>query len=146
VVANLRRALRRYGDPSVAVRVLVAERLVLELTADVRVHPDHEWAVVEPKIRTALLDRYSFERQGLGDDVAESDVLATVHRVAGVGSVRLARIASAPAGGDLPVGFHPARRVVARGARREGAGLRPAEHLYLASELPEFLVLREATA
>lgn len=144
VVVNLRRALRRFGDPSMAVRVLVANRLVLRLTANVGIDADREWPVVEARVRAALLERYSFGRQELGADVAESDVLATVHKVPGVRSVRLDHIDSTPAGGLLPKGYSPAERVVAQPARREAAGLLPADHLYLAPELPEFLLLREA--
>ncbi|MDQ1436890.1 MAG: hypothetical protein QOK43_519 [Acidimicrobiaceae bacterium] len=146
VVVNLRRALRRFGDPSVTVRVLVADRLVLHLAADVRIGPDRDWAVVAPLIRQALLSRFDFEGQALGQDVAESEVLACIHQVAGVMAAGLTTFASHPEGGPLPNGYSPARRIVARPARREGTALRPAEHVCLAPELPELLVLGQATS
>jgi hypothetical protein len=147
VVINLRRALRRFGDPSVTVKVLVAERLVLRLDAAVRIDPDYEWASVEPKVRAALLGAFGFERRGLGDDVAESEVLAVMHAVPGVVSATLAErgFGYGLDGGPLLATLHPARRVVAARARREGDALLPAQHLYLAPELPELLVLTKAT-
>jgi hypothetical protein len=49
--------------------------------------PDYLFEKVEPKIRAALLDRFSFERRELGQDALLSDALATIQNVEGVAYV-----------------------------------------------------------
>jgi predicted phage baseplate assembly protein len=146
VIVNLRRSLRRFGDPSVRILVLPSERLVLTLSAAVRLLPDYEWSDVGPRVRNALLDACGFDRRELGEGVPLSQVLGAIQAVAGVHSavVDPASFTSKPASEQLPVGSHPAPRVIALRARRTTAGILPAQHLYLAPELPELLVLTEA--
>jgi hypothetical protein len=81
---NLNEALHRFGDPYLPVRLQVRERLVLVVSANVRIDPDYLWDAVEPKIRAAMLDAFGFEKLELGDDLLLSNANATIQGVAGV--------------------------------------------------------------
>ena len=70
---NLAAALRRFGDPYQAFRIELRELKLLVLSARVRIHPDYLWEKVEPRIRAALLDTFSFERRELGQDALLSE-------------------------------------------------------------------------
>jgi Baseplate J-like protein len=147
VIVNLRRSLRLFGDPSVRILVLPATRLVLTLSAAVRLLPDYEWSDVGPRVRATLLGAFGFDQRDLGEGVPLSQVLAVIQAVPGVYSsvVDPASFTSTPKQTQLPAGTHPAPRVLAHGARRGKYGVLAAQHLYLAPELPELLVLREVT-
>jgi hypothetical protein len=84
---NLRRALSQYGDPHRAVKVETGELMALVIGAKVRVLPQYQWETVEPKIRAALLDEFSFERRELGQNVFLSEVIGTIQQIAGVAYV-----------------------------------------------------------
>jgi hypothetical protein len=84
LIRNLETALRSFGDRQVAVRVEPRKRLFLVMQAAVRIDPDYEWAVVEPKIRAALLEAFSFERTELGDYLPLGRALAAIQAVPGV--------------------------------------------------------------
>jgi predicted phage baseplate assembly protein len=86
---NLVRALRDLGDPHLPIEVELREMLSLVVCAKVRVLPDYAWEFVEPKIRAALLDAFSFERRELAQDVTRSEVIWAIQRVAGVAYVDL---------------------------------------------------------
>jgi len=49
--------------------------------------PDYLFEKVEPKIRAALLGRFSFEQRELGDDALLSDAMSTIQNVEGVAYV-----------------------------------------------------------
>lgn len=89
---NLVRALRGLGDPHLPIEVELREMRSLIISANVRVLPDYAWELVEPKIRAALLDTFSFERRDLGQDVTTSEVIWAIQRVPGVGYVDLDRL------------------------------------------------------
>ena len=80
-------ALRGLGDPSRAVEVVDFERHLLVLHAGVRLLPDYSFDAVQPMLRRALLDAFSFERRRLGDDLPLAHVVAVMHGVEGVHSV-----------------------------------------------------------
>lgn len=81
---NLLNALHRHGDPHLPIQIKVRERLALVISAKVGVHPDYLWESLEPKIRTALLDAFSFERLELGDDLFLADAIRVIQGVPGV--------------------------------------------------------------
>ncbi len=81
---SLRLALQRYGDPQQPVEVAVRRLSLLVIKARVRVDPDHLWDFVEPMVRSALLDRFGFDRRDLGQDAFLSDVISAVQSVPGV--------------------------------------------------------------
>jgi predicted phage baseplate assembly protein len=84
---NLREALSRFGDPFQAVQVDVRELVALVISANVRLLPDYQWEAVEPKVRAALLSRFSFDERELGQPVFLSEAISTVQQVAGVAYV-----------------------------------------------------------
>ena len=81
---NLRRALSKYGDSFVPVQIAMRELLALVIVANVHILPDYLWESVEPKIRTALFDTFSFERRELGQSVFLSEVVSVIQAVKGV--------------------------------------------------------------
>jgi hypothetical protein len=78
------RALRDLGDPHLVVEVKPREMLSLIIAANVGVLPDYAWEFVEPKIRAALFETFSFERRDLAQDVTRSEVITAIQRVRGV--------------------------------------------------------------
>ncbi|HEX7155824.1 MAG TPA: putative baseplate assembly protein, partial [Burkholderiaceae bacterium] len=84
LLVNLRSALAQFGDPHLPVRVAPRDVLLLVISARVRVTQGSQWTDVEPLVRAALLDTFSFERRELGQSAALSEVLAAIQNVAGV--------------------------------------------------------------
>lgn len=162
---SLTEALRRYGDPDQAFRVDVRELLLLVLSARVRIHPDHLWDKVEPRVRAALLDAFSFDRRELGEDALLSVAISTMQGVVGVEWVDVDAFGGVPErvpslGGrrrlepgeiaeavrqivirDTAEG--PAPRVRVNLAGLENGSLRPAQIAYLSPLVPATLILNE---
>ncbi|HVF09189.1 MAG TPA: putative baseplate assembly protein [Abditibacteriaceae bacterium] len=86
---NLQQALQQFGDPYQPFEIESRALRLLVISARVRLQPDYLWELVEPKIRTALLDAFSFERRDLGQDVVASEVISVIQKVAGVAYVDL---------------------------------------------------------
>ena len=84
---NLNKALRDFGDPHQPIQVALRTFLLLVIEARVRILPDYLFEKVEPKIRAALLDRFSFERRELGQDALLSEAMGTIQSVQGVAYV-----------------------------------------------------------
>ena len=84
---NLVQALHDFGDPYLPIQVDVRELLALIISANVRVLQDYQWESVEPEIRAALLDKFGFQRQELGQPVFLSEVVSAIQRVPGVAYV-----------------------------------------------------------
>jgi Baseplate J-like protein len=85
---NLLAALEAYGDPSLPVGLFPRKLKLLVIKAGVALLPDYEWEAVEPAIRTALLDAYSFGRRDLGQSAFLSEAIRVVQEVEGVSYVR----------------------------------------------------------
>lgn len=81
---NLLNALHRFGDPHLRVTLNLRKRSTLVVSARVGIDPDYLWEKVEPKIRAALLDRFSFEAMGIGEAALLSDAFAAIQTVEGV--------------------------------------------------------------
>ncbi|MBC8003200.1 MAG: putative baseplate assembly protein, partial [Opitutaceae bacterium] len=81
---NLVKALHDFGDPSLPIQVEVRKLLLLVIQAKVRVLPDYLWEKVEPKVRAALLDRFSFAGRDLGQDALLSEAIGAIQMVEGV--------------------------------------------------------------
>jgi hypothetical protein len=86
---NLVESLRKYGDPYQPFVVAVRAKIVITGAARVRVHPDHLWSLVAPKVRAALLDAFSYDRREFGQPVFPAEVIAAIQRVPGVDYVDL---------------------------------------------------------
>jgi predicted phage baseplate assembly protein len=84
---NLVNGLRRHGDPAQPLMVAERELLLVLLKARIKVEPDYLWALVEPKVRFALLDAFGFDRRALGQDMLLSEVIAAIQGVPGVAYV-----------------------------------------------------------
>ncbi len=81
---NLYAALQSYGDPALAVQLLLRELSLIIISAGIKILPDYVFELVVPKIKTALLDAFSFEKRELGQPVLASQVISTIQAVEGV--------------------------------------------------------------
>lgn len=81
---NLSQALYQYGDPTLTIQLDKRELLLIVMQVQVKVWPNYQWEDVAPKIRTALLDAFSFENRELGQPIIASQVLSVVQTVKGV--------------------------------------------------------------
>lgn len=77
-------ALTDYGDVAEPVRVDVRALILLVMRAGINVAPDHSWELVEPAIRAALHDTFSFTRRDLAQDAYLSEAVAAAQSVPGV--------------------------------------------------------------
>jgi hypothetical protein len=84
---TLRRSLATWGDPQRPVVLALRRLSLLIISAGVRIDPDRSWDLVEPAMRGALVDAFSFDRRALGQDVLLSEVIAAVQAVPGVAYV-----------------------------------------------------------
>lgn len=84
---NLLQALQTYGDPSLPLRLDVRELLSLTVSAKVGLLPDYVWESVEPVLRAALLDAFGFEQRALAQDIYLSEIVGCMQAVPGVGWV-----------------------------------------------------------
>jgi hypothetical protein len=156
---NLYAALRRFGDPYRPIGLAVRERVALVVSAKVRIAQDYRWDLVEPKIRAAVLDTFSFDSVEPGQDLLLSDAIEAVQRVPGVvyvdvdvfDSISEAELLagfSAPAALNLTLEdrltIAPARPVV-RYTPVERRDIAPAQLAYLAADVPDTLILQELT-
>ncbi|MEU9112622.1 putative baseplate assembly protein [Streptomyces sp. NPDC048483] len=97
VLRALRSSLAEYGDSRLPVRVDVRETVLLLLVAKVKVAPDHSWALVEPRVRAALLRHLGYEGRELGQPAQWSEVLAAAQSVPGVDYVDVDAFTGIPA-------------------------------------------------
>jgi predicted phage baseplate assembly protein len=95
------------------------------VAAKVAVEADHETAAVLTRVRDALLAEFAFANRSFAQEVTESEVVAVMQGVRGVGFVDLDTLAFV--GGAAAVGG----RLPARPARLEGGAVEPAELLTL---------------
>ena len=155
---NLRTALVRYGDPIQPVQLAVRDRILLVISAGVKVMTDYLWEKVGPKVCAVLLDTLGFDKRELGQDAFLSEAIAAMQAVEGVEYVdvnafggvpglkqdgtRLSptEIADAVKQIDLAP---PQHRVAARVARFTGTAILPAQVACFAAGQPEAMVLNE---
>jgi predicted phage baseplate assembly protein len=81
---NLLQALKQQGDPYQPIQLALRELMVLILVASVKVLPDYLWEFVEPKIRSVLLNTFSFEQRELGQGVSLSEIISTIQKIPGI--------------------------------------------------------------
>jgi hypothetical protein len=165
---NLLQALQQYGDPSLPVRLDVRELLALTVSAKVGLLPDFAWESVEPAVRATLLDAFGFERRALAQAVYLSELVACMQAVRGVawvdvdafGSLDEATLLAGFGVGDNDKNLDGSSlhtqatvtattvppRVRVLPARYDDNGtLRPAQLAYLPPNVPDTLLLQEAT-
>jgi hypothetical protein len=171
---NLLQALQRYGDPSLPVGLAVRELLALTLSAQIGVAPDYAWEDVEPVLRATLLQAFGFEQRALAQGVHQSEVVACLQAVRGVAWVNLDALgsldeatllagfgdggtdgtgnanASAPplqpgAATDPATGLNPYVPALPPRYAAGGTTLLGAQLVYLLPDVPDTLLLQEAT-
>lgn len=89
---DLAEAVRSRGDPRVDVVVLAATTATFRLALKVAVDPDHEAETVRSAVEAALREAYSHEARALAEPLFRSEIVATVHSVAGVVALDLDRL------------------------------------------------------
>ena len=152
---NLRAALRRYGDQQLPFKLAIRELKLLVLSANVSLHPDYQWEKVEPQLRAALLERFSFEQRELGQDATLSEAVSVMQRIPGVEYVDVDTFGGVPekdAAGNRQTPttiaaiiqtLKPDARVTAELTRLTGKVIRPAQLVYLTPEVEATLILNE---
>jgi hypothetical protein len=155
LLQNLRLALRNFGDPFQAVQIKKRLLKLIIISAGVRVHPDYLWEKVEPKVRAALLDKFSFARRDLGQPVLLSEVISTIQMVEGVVYVDVDTLGwinedvSTEELSKLSSNLTLKQRIQVEMARVDNAAtepekrLRPAELAILSPKLPDTIILKE---
>jgi hypothetical protein len=159
---NLLAALRKYGDPDLAIQLDARELVLVVISACIRLLPDYQWERVVTAVRNALLDTLSFEKRDLGQPVYASEVVGAIQTVPGVAYVDLDAFGGAPemtADGKRPLTpdeVNDAMQLVyledeipvavpAQAARANPYGkppaIRPAQLAILVPGLPETLIL-----
>jgi len=158
---NLAKALRDFGDPYLPVQVVLRKLLLLVIQANVRVLPEYLWEKVEPKIRTALLDTFSFERRELGQDALLSEAVSAIQSVEGVAYVDVDKFdwvdedkVLKHLSGGTPLGDIlerkeriPVALAFIDSSQDDPANrIRPAELAYLTPEVSDTVILSEITS
>ncbi len=155
---NLRTAMLRYGDPLQPLQVAVRERILLAMSASVKVQTDYLWEKVEPEVRAAVLYALGYDRRNLGQSAFLSEAIAAMQAVEGVEYVDVdsfggvqglkpdgARLSPAEIAAQITqlVIDPPHISVPARLARFTGSIVLPAQVAYFAADQPSTLVLNE---
>jgi hypothetical protein len=156
---NLHLAFQQFnGDPFQPVQLAVRKLKLLVVVAKVRLLQDYEWESVEPQIRAAMLDTFSFARRKLGEDVVSSQVISTIQAVEGVAYVDLDVLDAVSEDADLSDLTNLANtlalndRIPVHLARLDPdvtalpRPILPAQLAYLSPEIPDTLILTELTS
>jgi len=152
---NLRRALLVNGDPYQVLQLAVRKLKLLVISARVRLLPDYLWDAVEPKIRAAIADKFSFGTRDLAQSAFASEALSVIQAIPEVAYVDL-DVFDAVAEDTSPQGLanlgstlklQP--RILVYGARVErkvtdpAKRILPAELAYLNPTVADTLILTE---
>jgi predicted phage baseplate assembly protein len=81
---NLKLALERYGDPYQPFVIDNRNLLAIFISAKVKLRADYLWEATEPRIRAALRAGFGFDRRELGQSVYLSEVIRVIQEVEGV--------------------------------------------------------------
>lgn len=147
---NLLEALHCFGDPYLPITLAVRERLVLVVSANIRVDPDYQWEALEPRVRNAVLDAFSFDHVDLGQDLLLADAIKAIQALPGVMYVDV-DVFDTISETAILAGFTTSAasglalkdRIPMDPARFEQGVLKPAQLAYLSSEVPDTLILQE---
>jgi hypothetical protein len=120
VYLNLLSAMRKAGDPHVPLRVQSYRQAFFRLAATVIVAPDADQPSVLAAVEGALRGAFSFEARSFGQDVALSEVMATIQAVPGVTALDIGQFfrTDDPNGGGLSFSFGRIRSVLSDGTVR----------------------------
>jgi hypothetical protein len=84
VVQQLTLAFQQLGDPNLPVDVLIADPLLLVISARIQTLPDYPWTTVAPMVSAALTSQFSFDTQSPGASIYLSAVTTAIQQVPGV--------------------------------------------------------------
>ncbi|MBD2773366.1 putative baseplate assembly protein [Iningainema tapete] len=84
---NFVQALRQSGAPNQPLLVEKRELLLLIINANLQILPDYQWESVATKVRTALLETFSFQKRELGQNVFLSEVISAIANTPGIAYV-----------------------------------------------------------
>ena len=120
------------------------------VSANIRVDPDYQWETLEPRVRSAVLDAFSFDSVDLAQDLLLADAIKVMQAVPGVVYVDV-DVFDTISEADLLAGFTASAasglglrdRIVIEPARFQQGQLLPAQLSYLSSEVPDTLILQE---
>ncbi len=101
--ADLRAAIRQFGDRYIPFSVGAFSRRLFTVSVLLRIHPDHEAEVVREAAEAALAEAFSFTARDFGRAVHKSDLLTVVHGVEGVEAAQVTTLALLPPGGGPAV-------------------------------------------
>lgn len=150
---NFVQALHQYGGPYQPIQVDVREKLLIAISAQVRILPDYKWEFIEPQIRASLLDTFGFDRRELGQNVYLSEIISVIQHVTGVDYVDIELFQlysdneiqnilnkdSSSRKKKLPTYFS----VKLARTKENSSGILPAQIAYLTSDVPDTLILKE---
>ena len=159
---NLLQALHGAGDPYQPIKVDARSLVQLVISARVRVLPDYKWEFVEPQVRTALLNTFSFERRELAQDALLSEVISTIQQVPGVAYVDVDIFGGVPeealSSGAIEQTIlrlirdeqgnkkEPSSRVLVNLAESKDGKIHPAQLAFLNPDVKDTLILNELPA
>lgn len=158
---NLRLAMARYGDPFQPLQLAVRDRILLVMSAGIKVKTDYLWEKVEPMVRAALLDVFGFDNRELGQSAFLSEAISAMQAVEGVEYVDVnafggvfglnpdgTRLAPSDIAAEIVrIDLAPPQdSVAAQLARVAGTSILPAQVAYFAADQPPTLVLNEVKA
>lgn len=153
----LLQALAQAGDPNQPIQIALRRLRVLVMAAGVKIQPDYTWESVAANLRSALLDRYSFDNRELGQSAFLSEAVSTMQSIAGVqfvdmqtfdsvsesvtaaqlaslaGTLKLNSFVEAELAHVEPTEADPTKRIA------------PAELVILTPDIPDTLILTEIT-
>jgi hypothetical protein len=86
---NLVQSLLQFGDPYIPLQVCIRKLQLLVISAAVQILQQYAWEDVQPQIRAALLDRFSFENRSLGQSAFLSEAITVMQGVPGVSYVNV---------------------------------------------------------
>jgi predicted phage baseplate assembly protein len=152
-------ALQQYGDPYQPVQVDIREKLLIAISAEVRILPDYKWEFIEPQIRKSLIETFGFDRRELGQNVYLSEVISVIQRVPGVDYANIefelydeekiftilkdesTRSLKENTQTDFPITYLQVEL-----ARVKEDGIHRAQIAYLTPDVPDTLILKELKA
>ena len=155
--SSLLEAFHRLGDPRLPVELAVRELLITVLSAQVSVLPDYAWPLVEADVRSALVERFGFDRRELAQDLLLSEIISTIQQTEGVAYVDVDVLAAVDeptllealaTDGGLTDRLGLNTRITVSGARVGGGAdpslrLRPAQLTYFDPLQPARILLTE---
>jgi hypothetical protein len=151
---NIFQTLHQYGDPYQQIQIDVYEKLLIAISAEVRILPDYKWEFIEPQIRASLLETFGFDNRELGQNVYLSEVISVIQHVTGVDYVKIElfklydkneimNILSKGSSKSLEEKIEVYFQVKLARTEKDSSDILPAQIAYLTPEVPDMLILKE---